>query len=328
MSPTLPSDTTPGSGPIDITRSAPELYSVRFAGLGRTPGQRDNVQVRANNATSPVICKPNVWDASAVDLRVTVSCFSPDGAPIDSRFTILVAGAWAFGRTASLGFALSFADSGAIALDSSATARNSTGRPGYVGRVAEGSFSVRFQGLEAAWAAGPVAVAISPVGQGPRRCRLIAVDPSMASLGVNRTRPGGGPGDSPFSVLWLQHGRPSMRFGFAWAQNAGVMADSTPDPAYLINSSGGSVKARKTGPGHYRVVFAGLGRPANATEIVLVSPFLFSDRICDITSWGSTGASDLFVDVACFDPSSTPVDTRFSVLVTQQAAGSPCFATL
>jgi hypothetical protein len=65
----------------------------------------------------------------------------------------------------------------------------------------------------------------------------------------------------------------------------------------------------------YHVVFAGLGRPAGGTETVLVAPLFFNDSICDITAWGNTGMNDLFVDVACFAPSSAPSDTRFSVLV-------------
>jgi hypothetical protein len=67
----------------------------------------------------------------------------------------------------------------------------------------------------------------------------------------------------------------------------------------------------------YRVTFAGLGRPAGATETVLVSSFLFVDCVCGITSWGNTGANDLFVTVACFAFNSAPADTQVSVLVVQ-----------
>jgi hypothetical protein len=68
--------------------------------------------------------------------------------------------------------------------------------------------------------------------------------------------------------------------------------------------------------GQYRVVFAGLARPAGATETVLISPlFTATDRICDILSWGNTGVSDLFVDVACYDVTGAPLDSRFGVMV-------------
>jgi len=304
-----------GGGAIEVTRTATGVYTVRFAGLGRAAGQHDNVQVSTYNA-APVYCKPNVWDASSTDLLVTVSCFSPGGTPIDSRFTILALGAWAFGKTAPLAFAL-VADTITTALDTSATARNSTGGSVLVGHVGQGHFAMDLKGLEPAWAAGPVAIQISPVGLGPRRCRLIAVDKSMAGLGIDCVTPGGAFADASFSMLWLQRGRPSMRFGFTFADNLQSGTDYTPNPDFRINSSGGTVTSRRTGTGQYRVVFAGLGRPAGATETVLVQPFFFTDHICDVTSWGNTGVNDLFVNVSCFDPSGAPSNDQFSVLVIQ-----------
>jgi hypothetical protein len=305
-----------GGGVIEVTRTGTGIYTVRFAGLGRTPGQHDNVQVSAYN-TVPAYCKPDVWDASGVDLTVTVSCFTPNGAPLDSPFTVLALGAWALGKTAPLAFAMSVADTGTVILDSSATARNSTGGDVIVGHVAEGHFAMALKGLESAWAARPVGIQVSPVGLGGRRCRLIAIDATTAGLGIDCVTPGGALADASFSMLWLQGGRPTMRFGFAWADNLGATNDYSPNPGFRINSSGGAVTSRKTGAGQYRVVFAGLGRPAGGTETVLVSSFLFVDRVCDVTSWGNTGANDLFVTVACFQPNGAPADTQFSVLVIQ-----------
>ncbi len=304
-------------GTIEITRTAVGLYSVRFAGLGRTPGQRDNVQVSGYSATSPTFCKPDLWDASGLDLRVAVACFSPNGTPIDSRFTILATGAWAFGQTAPLAFAVVMPDSGTFVLDSAATTRNSTGGNVLEGRVAEGQYAMDLKGLEAAWVAAPAAIQVTAMGTGPRRCRLIAYDRPNAGLGLNCSKLGGGPGDAPFSMLWLQHGRPSMRFGFAYAHLPNTTTDYNTDPTFLINSSGGSVKSRKTATGQYHIVFAGLGRPPGATETVLVSPFITTDRVCDITAWGNTGVSDLFVNVSCVNPSGAATDTPVSVMVVQ-----------
>jgi len=216
-----------GGGTIKITRTAPGVYSVRFAGLGRTPGQRDNVQVSAYSNV-PTYCKPDLWNASGVDLVVPVSCFSPDGTPTDSRFNIVALGAWAFGKTAPLAFALYLPDTEAVVLDSSATARNSTGGHVIVGHVSEGNSAVSFSGLASAWLAAPAAIQTSAVGVGLRRCRLTAYDKSTAGLQVSCTRAGGGPGDAPFSVLWLQRGRPSMRFGFAWPRTKARRSTTPP----------------------------------------------------------------------------------------------------
>src|SRR5262245_39387448 len=77
--PTVAGPYSPGAGnscttggAIQITRASEGMYSVRFAGLGRLPGDRDNVQVSANNPTTPVYCKPGFWDASGADLVVIV----------------------------------------------------------------------------------------------------------------------------------------------------------------------------------------------------------------------------------------------------------------
>ncbi len=313
---------TSGGGTIEVTRASAGVYSVRFAGLGRQPGQRDNVQVSAYSSV-PVYCDVGVWSTSGADLVVPVLCFegkpsTSGGTPTDSRFTVMALGAWAFGKTAPLGFLAYQPDTVPVWLDTSAMARNSSGGHVAAGRDSEGNFGVQFQGLESAWLAAPAAIHTTGIGGGARRCRSSAYDKASASLHVVCAGQGGNPRDSPWSLLWLQHGRPTMRFGFAWATSQTSLVDYTPFADFLINSSGGSVKARKTALGQYHVVFAGLGRPAGATETVLVSPlFTPNDGMCDILSWGNTGASDLFVDVACYDPTAAAVDSRFGVMVIQ-----------
>jgi len=307
-----------GGGTIEVTRSDVGVYSVRFAGLGRQPGQRDNVQVSAYSNVF-AYCKVDVWTTHGADLVVPVYCLDVNGNQQDSRFTIMVLGAWAFGKTAPLGFALYQLDTAMfVRLDSTATARNSSGGHVDVSHASEGNFPVGLGGLESAWAAAPAALTVTPAGATVRRCRLIAYDRSTAGLAVGCTGLGGGPRDAAWSLLWVQHGRPTMRFGFAWTTSETSTVDYTPFADFLINSSGGSIKARKTALGLYHVVFSGLGRPAGATETVLVSPlFTPADRICDILSWGNTGVNDLFVDVACYDPTGAPIDSRFGVMVIQ-----------
>lgn len=305
-----------GGGTIEITRSGTGVYSVRFAGMGRTPGQRDNVQVSAVNATVAAYCKADVWQTVGADLRVPVSCFGADATPVDSKFTIMALGAWAIGKTEPIGFLLSVGGTGPMFLDSAATSRNSSGGHVAIGYNSEGNVSVNFEGLQPAGPRLPAAMTISAVGLTPRHCHIIAIDASIPGFGIFCNQPGGALGDSPFSLLWMQHGRPSMRFGFASPQNISQTTAYSPDPGFLINSSGAAVSARKTSTGHYRVIFAGLARQAGATETVLVSSFLFiPDRVCDVVSWGNSGTTDLFVDVACADPSGAPVDARFSVMV-------------
>jgi hypothetical protein len=305
-------------GTIEVTRTSTGAYSVRFAGLGRAAGQRDNVQVSASNPTGPVYCKSRVWDASGADLRVDVGCFvPPSGTPTDARFTILALGARAFGRTAPLAFALDVADTGSLLLDSSATAYNSSGGAIEVGHVSTGHTAMNFRGLASASASGPVAIQLSPVGQAPRRCRVEAVDKSIPGFGIACTSGGGGVLDSPWTLLWMQRGRPNARFGFAWAEDESSTTDHAPGAGYAINSSGGPIAIRRTATGQYLVVFSGLARRAGDTEAVLVQSFLYVDRVCDATSWGNAGANDFEVTVSCYDPTGAPSNTKFSVLVLQ-----------
>jgi hypothetical protein len=285
---------TSSGGPISVTRDSIGTYSVRFAGLGRAPGQRDNVQVTGYGGAA-AYCKPRGWDATAPDLVVEVRCWSaPDAVLADSRFTILVVGARAFGPSTPVGFALSFADTGAVLLDTSATARNSTSGDVVVGRTGVGNFAVAFLGLGQASAGGPVAIQIVPVGRGPRRCDVAAVDPAA-------------------SGIWVQ----------CVVQNQTSTVDYSPDPRFSLNSSGGSITARKTAAGKHQVVFGGLARPAGATETVQISPYLGgeTDHFCTIISWGNTGANDLTVTLACFDPTGTLADGRFDLLVVQDSRG-------
>jgi hypothetical protein len=265
-------------GTVEVTHTSTGTYSVRFAGLGRTPGQRDNVEVSASSPTGAVYCKSRVWDASGSDLRAEVSCFlPPSGTPTDARFTILALGARAFGRTAPLAFALILPDTGAWLLDSSATAYNSSGGHIEVGYVGTGDMAMNLRGLASAWASAPVAIQLSPIGQGPRRCRVYAVDPTVPGFGIGCNTVGGGPGDSPWTLLWMQRGRPNSRFGFAWSDNESSTTDHAPAAGYAINSSGGAIAIRRTAIGQYRVVFSGLARPGGGTEAVLVQSFLHLD---------------------------------------------------
>jgi hypothetical protein len=85
--------------------------------------------------------------------------------------------------------------------------------------------------------------------------------------------------------------------------------------AFTFNSSGGVVSSRRLGVGQWTITFAGLGRPAGATEIVILSALKDFDHSCSIVSWSGTGTTDLEVALQCFDAAGTPVDGLFNVLV-------------
>ena len=172
-------------GTISVTRVSIGVYNVRFAGLGRPPGGRDNVQV-SGYGTSPVYCKPQMWDGTGADMMVPVRMLQNNGTPVDSKFTVLMIGARTFGATTPLGFSVALGDANAT-LDTSVTARNSTGGQIGFGYNSIGSYSEIFFGLGKAsgGASGPVGLLISPVGADPNRCLLAAYDLEMGGLAIN-----------------------------------------------------------------------------------------------------------------------------------------------
>jgi len=266
-------------GAIQVTRASTGVYSVTFAGLGRPAGGRDNVLV-TGYGTPGVYCKVSGvatnplpgWSSIGSDLVVPVACYAGDGTSTDSRFSILMIGDRPFGASTPEGFALTFGDTGAVNLDTTVTARNSTGGHVEYGRAAEGQFAMSFPGLGKASAGMPVAIEVSSASGSPRKCRVIAVDVPNDGVGIQCTRPvGGGLGDSPFTLLWLTRGRPGLRFGFAWANNQANTTGYIPVPDFAFSSSGVAITPRRTGTGQYVAVFAGLGRPAGRMENVQLS---------------------------------------------------------
>lgn len=76
-------------GPITITRAGVGRYSVKFAGLGGNGVAGGHVQVTAYGPGSET-CKVENWASGGADFVVNVRCFRSPGAPLDTRYTILV----------------------------------------------------------------------------------------------------------------------------------------------------------------------------------------------------------------------------------------------
>ncbi len=306
-------------GTITVTRTSVGQYSVTFAGLGRPPGGRDNVQV-TGYGSGPIYCKPASWDASGADLVVAVNCVRRDASKADSKFTILAIGARAFGASTPLGFLLSNGDTGTVVLDSSGTARNSAGGQIGVGHVSEGAFATLWTGLgpQSGGVSGPVGLIASGSGYGARRCQVSAYDLAQSGLGITcHTTGGAGLGDSPFSVIWFTRGRPGARYGYALADNTGNTTGYAPTPDVSANSSGGAITAKRTGTGTYQIVFAGLAHSAGGTEGVQVSTFGQGAPYCTLASWGNSGVNDLAANVTCWDPLDAPVNAPYTILIVQ-----------
>lgn len=306
-----------------ITRASPGVYSVRFMGLGRASGQRDNVQVTGLGGAGGIYCKLAGWQPVGADMTVDVHCFTAAGAAADSRFTVLLSGARVYIPTSRFGFVLVPDFTGAVNLvDTSGTTRNNSSTSLIqLGHVGLGNYSLIFPGLERVPGPqqGPETFQVTAVGAGPERCFIAAVDPLHAGLNVKCTDAAGNPADSRFSVMLFQRGRPGVdgyRFGYALADKPGSTVDYITSATFSRNNSGGNILARKLATGQYRVLFEGQAKAPGATETLLLTPINVAG-ICTLTSWGNSGATDLAVTLACFDNSGAPADAQFNILLVQ-----------
>lgn len=306
-------------GAITVTRTATGSYTVSFAGLGRPPGGRDNVQV-TTVAGGPIYCKAASWDASGADLVATVRCVRKDASLADSKFSILALGARAFGASTPLGFLVWNGDvAGTVSLDTSLTAYNSAGGKIDVGHVSDGNYATILEGLgtQSGGVTGPVGFIASGTGNTARRCQLNGYDLAGSGNGITCRNSGGGFSDAAFSLLWFTRGRPGFRYGYAFANNAGNTAGYAPPSDLSKNSSGGAITAKRIAAGTYQVSFAGLAHAAGATEAVQVSVFGQGGPFCTLVSWGNGGANELVVNVTCWDTLDLPADAPFNVLIVQ-----------
>jgi hypothetical protein len=75
-------------GRIMISRGGVGVYTLRFVGFGGKGAGGGHVQVTAYGAGADQ-CKVASWGYAAPDFIVNVRCFQPNGAPADTRYTVL-----------------------------------------------------------------------------------------------------------------------------------------------------------------------------------------------------------------------------------------------
>jgi hypothetical protein len=300
-----------GGGAVAITRDSTGWYNVRFTGLGRKTGYRDNVQVTAYASPPGVHCKLLSWPTDGADLVVPVHCHQAGGAAIDSRFTVLLSGARVYDLTTPFGFAERPPQAQNLPLDTSATAFNSVSGHIILGKAGPGVYNFAFPGWESF--TSPMTFLATGINASSDHCRVsnyvLGGGPQTACHQADGTV-----SEGRVTVMAFTRGRVGHRYAYASTNNNAAVAP-TIDATLTFNSSGGSVTSRRLAMGRWTVTFAGLGRPAGATEIAIVSALKETDHLCSLVSWGNTGTADLTVSLQCFDPTGAFVDARFAVVV-------------
>jgi hypothetical protein len=168
------------------------------------------------------------------------------------------------------------------------------------GKVATGRFVVRFPKIGFG-ARGNVHV--TAVADDGRFCEIVRWNSSLVDelVDVQCFKAGGGPADTPFTVLWTVSSgtvNPATDGAYASAQVvSGGLAQS-------YNSAGGPVSGGAVAFGIYLVRFAGVGSPAGDlagdVQVTAQQPNAQPSR-CKILRWDTAG-SDVAVYVMCHNP--------------------------
>jgi Tol biopolymer transport system component len=197
------------------------VYSVRLPGLTSSTG---NVQVTPYGA-EPARCVAASWQAADAAEAAEVRCFSLDGQPRDSRFTMSFADQSSLvGRSRRFGYALAndpaspsyaapmqhsynwvgLSDSVAPAGPCAEIYCNPVGDPINILRQATGRYQVTFPHL-AALPDSAQLFQVTPTGTAPASCNATRTTRSGedAVVAVACFNPQGRPADAPFSIAHL-----------------------------------------------------------------------------------------------------------------------------
>jgi hypothetical protein len=153
---------------------------------------------------------------------------------------------------------------------------------------------------------------VSPLGTTPHQCWVQSWTATTSKIDAKvRCRDAAGPyADTPFIVMWVEHGSPyatfdGMQSGYAWMNLAGTTG--TPNTGYQATSGGGTITSTRTDKGAYTVTMPGLEQ---AEHVVVTS--WNTDASCRPTGW-IAGVSALAVRVVCRQQDGDTSDERFTV---------------
>jgi Thermolysin metallopeptidase, alpha-helical domain/Thermolysin metallopeptidase, catalytic domain/Thrombospondin type 3 repeat len=130
-------------GTIAITRSAVGRYAVRFPGLGGGAFAGGTVQVTPYG-TGSEHCQVVGWATGTADLTANVACFTPAGAAVDTRYTLLVRAP----GNANARYSYAWADQPTAAsyTPNPTWASDTAGGSIFITRSAVGTYAVSFDG--------------------------------------------------------------------------------------------------------------------------------------------------------------------------------------
>jgi len=190
---------------------------------------------------------------------------------------------------------------------------NSTGEGIRIGRSATGTYTVRFFGLGAFATQGTVDVTAE--GLQPSQCAVTHWAPDSTGtillIGVNCFSVSGAKMDAPFTVAFTSGGSTTGTTDYVWANKPGANS-YTPSRPFQFNSSGGTNRIERAGPGRYDVLLPG---PVVQGGTVKVTAYGKTANSCQVDSWADRSPGQIVL-VDCFNPAGAPVNNQFTMTFT------------
>jgi len=298
-------------GAIEVIRSGPGDYRVRFAGLAAAGGV---AHAHAYGPGNTGFCNLVGWAASGSDEHLRVRCYAAAGTPADMRFVA----SFTNRRPTADSYGYLWAND-PLAADPyeppAGFTHDSTGGVITSQRYAQGHYLVFMDAV----------TEIYPVEHNDGHFHVTAQNQAAVRCEIY------GPQDEtppPISVVCFDAaGEPAdSRFTFTYARGVDLLGRSTvplasalvrpyPDEPWLEGwwNAGGAPAVTYLGVGSYRVSFPGLATPfGHAVANVHGS----QHHYCNVVSWYPSGGAQL-VRVDCFETDTQVLDhTQFSVAFT------------
>ncbi|MGK4001562.1 hypothetical protein WMF31_02980 [Sorangium sp. So ce1036] len=289
-------------------------YRVRFPDVGTAPG--GHVQVTAYGGGSER-CKVNSWLRSGDDVDVYVNCFTAGGAPVDTKFSV------AYVRksgTGSSGEAYVWANNATAAAYTPDPMYqfNSSGASNTIARQGVGYYAVTLPGQTALGGT----VEVTAYGAGSDHCKVSSWGQSGGDT-VVRVRcfdSAGAPSDGRFTLNFARSRQVNggLSYSYAWANNP-TAASYTPSLSYQegyiagdLGDVGIDITAARTSAGRYSVSLPGMSATGSNVQ---VTAYGSGPEYCKVVGWGGSETT-ANVNVACFDESGAPADSRFVLVYT------------
>lgn len=295
--------TSPGSNPVTVDQVGLGAYEVHFPMIGGAGGIAHTTAVNGNGDW----CQLNNWQQSGAEEDVYVNCYTANGVPDNSMFTVVYTTSSGVLPAGAPGYGYIYSDIPGTLL----ATYNSSGAANSVSKAGVGVWKVWLPNLGQATPAGNLQVTAVDTAVGAH-CKVTNWSP--AATGQNLVVSCYKVGNSPYDTRWTLsyavqralHGAafPPKSFGYLWF-NGSVPALTN------FNSAGGSNGLSFSGPTAL-VTMPNIANPPDDAQVTAYGP---DPSYCGLTvPWDRSGGIAA-IRVSCFN-SGRPIQTPFFVAYT------------